>query len=250
METIIKIDSLFKEIDKRSILQDISFEVKKGEIFTIIGGSGSGKTSITKHIIGFWKPTKGTILVKDKNVAQLSREELNELRKSIGYVFQEGALFDSLKVWQNIGFYSLEHTNESPQKIKKIVIEKLKLLNLDDSIMELYPSELSGGMKKRVSIARAIFNSPEIIIYDEPTSGLDPLTSRVIDSLILDLKLKLDITSILVTHDMVSALSLSDKILLLDKGKTVFLGTKEEFLRSDNKLVKSFIENSTWNIND
>ncbi len=249
METIIKIDSLFKEIDNRPILQDISFEVKKGEIFTIIGGSGSGKTSITKHIIGFWKPTKGNILVKDKNVAQLSREELNELRKSIGYVFQEGALFDSLKVWQNIGFYSLEHTNESPEKIKNLVIEKLKLLNLDDSIIELYPSELSGGMKKRVSIARAIFNSPEIIIYDEPTSGLDPLTSRVIDSLILDLKLKLNITSILVTHDMVSALSLSDKILLLDKGKTAFLGTKEEFLRSNNELVKSFIKNSTWNVN-
>jgi len=244
MDIAISVKNLTKTIDGRTILKNISFDVYKKEVFTIIGGSGSGKTSITKHIVGLWQPTEGDIKIKSTSIVNLDKDELNKIRLKIGYVFQEGALFDSLKIWENVGFYYLEHTNKSKDEIIKIAIEKLKEVNLDESILYLMPSELSGGMRKRVSLARALATDPEIVIYDEPTSGLDPITSRIIDKLILDLKLRLGITSIVVTHDMVSALSISDRIMVLDKGEQKFLGTKEEFLNSKEPAAKMFIENA------
>ncbi len=248
MDKIISIKNLTKTIKDRTILKDINFEVFKGEIFTIIGGSGSGKTSITKHIIGLWQPTEGDVIINNKSIIGLDKDELNEIRLKMGYVFQSGALFDSLKVWENVGFYYLEHTEKPKGEIVNIVRQKLKDVNLDDSILELMPSELSGGMQKRVSLARALATDPEIIIYDEPTSGLDPITSRIIDKLILTLKAKLGITSIVVTHDMVSALSISDRIMVLEKGERKFIGTKEEFLSSNQESVKSFLENGLLKI--
>ncbi len=240
-EIVVKVENLYKEIEGRKILKGVSFEVRKGEIFSIIGGSGSGKTSITKHIIGLWKPTSGRVEVFGKEVSKLSLREMDELRKNIGYVFQEGALFDSLKVWENVGFYFLEHTNMRREEIRKIALEKLRLVDLEEDVMDLMPSELSGGMRKRVSIARAIATNPQLIIYDEPTSGLDPITSRVIDRLILQLRERTGTTAIVVTHDMISAFTISDRLMVVKKGEIVAMGTPEEVLKSDDPFIQEFI---------
>ncbi len=246
MNTVVKVENLYKEINGRVILRDISFEVREGEIYSIIGGSGSGKTSITKHIVGLWKPTKGKAIVFEKDISELSQKELDELRKDIGYVFQEGALFDSLRVWENVGFYFLEHTNMKKEEIRRIALEKLKLVDLGEEVLDLMPSELSGGMKKRVAIARAIATNPKLIIYDEPTSGLDPITSRVIDRLILELREKTKTTAIVVTHDMISAFSISDRILVLRKGEVVAEGTPEEIMSCDDPFVKEFLRSGMF----
>lgn len=241
MNEVVRVEGLYKEIDGRKILKGVSFEVREKEIFSIIGGSGSGKTSITKHIIGLWRPSSGKVYVFGRDVSSLSRAEMDELRKDIGYVFQEGALFDSLTVWENVGFYFLEHTNMSRGEIRDIAMEKLRLVDLDESVMDLMPSELSGGMRKRVAIARAIATDPRLIIYDEPTSGLDPITSRVIDRLILQLKGKTGTTAIVVTHDMISAFTISDRLLLLRKGEVVAMGGPEEVINSPDPFVQEFI---------
>ncbi len=241
MIPVVEIRNLVKRIEGREILKGISFEVREREIFSIIGGSGSGKTSITKHIIGLWKPTSGSVKVFGKEVGELSQRELDELRKNIGYVFQEGALFDSMKVWENVGFYYLEHTDMPRDQIKEIALDKLRLVDLDEDVLDLMPSELSGGMRKRVSIARAIATNPKLIIYDEPTSGLDPITSRVIDQLILDLRERTGTTAIVVTHDMISAFTISDRLILVKKGNAIAMGTPEEVLRNDDPFVKEFV---------
>jgi phospholipid/cholesterol/gamma-HCH transport system ATP-binding protein len=238
---VVEIRELRKVIEGREILKGISFEVKEREIFSIIGGSGSGKTSITKHIIGLWKPTSGSVRVFGKEVPSLSQEELDRLRKNIGYVFQEGALFDSMKVWENVGFYFLEHTDMPRSEIRDLALQKLRLVDLDEDVLDLMPSELSGGMRKRVSIARAIATDPQLIIYDEPTSGLDPITSRVIDRLILDLREKTGTTAIVVTHDMISAFTISDRLILVKKGVAVAMGTPQEVLMSEDPLVNEFV---------
>lgn len=239
----VKVENLTKVINGRIILQDVSFEVKEGEIFTIVGGSGSGKTSITKCIVGLWQPTSGKVEVLGKDLLSLKKVELDELRKQIGYVFQGAALFDSLKVWENVVFYYLEKTDRNQDELRNLAIEKLKLVGLGEEVLDLYPSELSGGMRKRVGIARAIATDPRLIIYDEPTSGLDPITSRLIDQLILSLREKTGITSIVVTHDLVSAFSISDRIMVLQSGRVVQIGTKEEILYSSVPFVKEFIKN-------
>ncbi len=248
MDPAVEIGNLTKYINGRLILDNISFEIRRGEIFTIIGGSGSGKTSITKHIIGLWKPTRGYVKVFGKEISSMNFIEIENLRKRIGYVFQQGALFDSLAVWENVGFFFLEHENMDEEKIKDIVVEKLKMVNLSDEIMYLLPSELSGGMRKRVAIARAIATNPELVIYDEPTSGLDPITSRVIDDLIVHLRDKTGSTAIVVTHDMVSAFQISDRMLILNRGRVVQIGTREEILKSDIKFVKDFIKKGVGEI--
>ena len=240
-EVVVRVENLHKEIEGRKILRGVSFEVKEREIFSIIGGSGSGKTSITKHIVGLWRPTSGKVYVFGKEVGSLSQRELDELRKDIGYVFQEGALFDSLKVWENVGFYFLEHTNMSRKEIREIALEKLRLVDLDEDVLDLMPSELSGGMRKRVSIARAIATNPRLIIYDEPTSGLDPITSRVIDRLILQLRERTGTTAIVVTHDMISAFTISDRLLVLRKGEVITAGRPEEVINSPDPFVQEFL---------
>ncbi len=240
-EIVVKVEDLYKEIEGRQILRGVSFEVREREIFSIIGGSGSGKTSITKHIVGLWKPSSGRVVVFGREVAKLSGTELDDLRKNIGYVFQEGALFDSMKVWENVGFYFLEHTNMKEEEIRRLALEKLRLVDLDEDVLDLMPSELSGGMRKRVSIARAIATNPRLIIYDEPTSGLDPITSRVIDRLILQLRERTGTTAIVVTHDMISAFTISDRILVLRKGEVVATGRPDEVINSPDPFVQDFI---------
>ena len=239
---IIEIKNLYKRFGTREILKNINLSIYEGEIFVIIGGSGSGKSSLLKHIIGLWKPDNGCVCIFGKDITKMSEIELDKIRLKMGYVFQEGALFDFLKVWENVGFYYLEHTKMKKSEIKKLAIEILKKVDLDESVADLYPSQLSGGMKKRVSTARAIAGEGKIILYDEPTSGLDPITSRNIDNLIVNLRNKLGSTSIVVTHDMISALNIADRIAFLYKGEIVQVGTPEEILNSKHPLVREFVE--------
>ena len=241
MEPVVEVENLNLIIEGRHILKNVSFKINKGEIFTILGGSGSGKTTITKCIVGLLKPTSGNIKVFGKEITQINPLELNGLRKEIGYVFQGAALFDSLKVWENVVFYYLEHSHMKEEELKEIALTYLKMVGLEEQTLELYPSELSGGMKKRVGIARAIATQPKLVIYDEPTSGLDPITSRLIDNLIKELRDKTSSTALVVSHDMVSAFTISDGIMILREGEVVLIGTPQEVLESQDPFVREFL---------
>jgi phospholipid/cholesterol/gamma-HCH transport system ATP-binding protein len=241
MEPVVEVENLNLIIEGRHILKNVSFKINKGEIFTILGGSGSGKTTITKCIVGLSKPTSGSIKVFGKEITQINPLELNSLRKEIGYVFQGAALFDSLKVWENVVFYYLEHSHMKEEELKEIALTYLNMVGLGEHTLELYPSELSGGMKKRVGIARAIATQPKLVIYDEPTSGLDPITSRLIDNLIKELRDKTSSTALVVSHDMVSAFTISDRIMILREGEVVLIGTPQEVLESKDSFVREFL---------
>ncbi len=236
----IKVENLVKKFGNRLILKGISFEVYEKEIFVLMGGSGSGKSTTLKHIIGLQKPTSGKIYINGIDITSLPEDKLIEIRKKMGYLFQEGALFDFLKVWENVGFYYLENTDMKPEEVYKIAKEKLAMVGMART-EELYPSQLSGGMRKRASLARAIATNPEIVLYDEPTSGLDPVMSAIIDQLILKLRKELGVTSIVVTHDLDSAFSIADRIALIHKGKIYAIGTPEEIKQSDDPIVKQFV---------
>ncbi|WP_028950280.1 ABC transporter ATP-binding protein [Sulfurihydrogenibium subterraneum] len=243
MSVKIKVENLVKVFGKREVLKNVSFEVREREVFVIMGGSGSGKSTVIKHIIGLLKPTSGKIYVNGVDITTLKDFELIEFRKKIGYLFQEGALFDSLKIWENVGFYYLENTKMPEHEIRKLATQKLALVGLKD-IEDLYPSQLSGGMRKRVSLARAISYDPEIILYDEPTSGLDPVTSAMIDNLILKLRDELGVTSIVVTHDLESAFNIADKIAMIHKGVIYAVGTPQEIKNHPDPIVQQFINRS------
>lgn len=247
MEYIIRVEGLNLYLQGRHILKDISFNVKRGEIFTILGGSGSGKTTITKCLVGLYKPTSGKVEVFGKDLSTLRLLELDEVRRKIGYVFQGAALFDSLRVWENVVFYHLEHDNMKEEELRQKALKYLQMVGLSEEVLDLYPSELSGGMKKRVGIARAIATNPELIIYDEPTSGLDPITSRLIDELIISLRDKTNSTAIVVSHDMVSAFTISDRIMVLKEGQVVQVGSKEEILNSNIPFVREFLKKGLGN---
>jgi phospholipid/cholesterol/gamma-HCH transport system ATP-binding protein len=240
MKKKIVVRNLSKSFGKKEVLKNISFEVYEGEIFILMGGSGSGKSTTIKHIIGLLKPDSGSIEIDGVDITKLSKNELIEFRKKLGYLFQEGALFDSLKVWENVGFYYLENTKMKEKEIRELAREKLKLVGLKD-VEDLYPSQLSGGMRKRVALARAISTSPEIILYDEPTSGLDPITSAMIDNLIENLRNNLGITSIVVTHDLATAFGIGDRIAFIHKGVIYAIGTPEEIRKNPDPLVQQFI---------
>ena len=207
----------------------------------VIGGSGTGKSVLIKCTIGILKPEQGKIFVAGKEIASLKEKELYELRKKFGMLFQAGALFDSLKVWENVGFGLLQHTNLSEKEVKAHAIAKLNLLGLYN-IEDLMPSELSGGMRKRVSLARAIALEPEILLYDEPTTGLDPIRADSINNLIVEMREKIKVTSIAITHDMVSAYKIGDRIAMLYQGMIVEVGTPDEIKNSQNEIVQQFIQ--------
>jgi len=236
----IVVRDLSKSFGDRKVLKSVSFDVYEGEIFILIGGSGSGKSTTIKHIIGLLQPDSGSIEIDGVDITKLSKKELIEFRRKLGYLFQEGALFDSLKVWENVGFYYLENTKMSEKEIKEIAIEKLSLVGLK-GVEDLYPSQLSGGMRKRVSLARAISTNPEIVLYDEPTSGLDPITSAMIDNLILNLRNTLGMTSIVVTHDLATAFDIGDRIAFIHKGVIYAIGTPEEIKNRPDPVVQQFI---------
>ncbi len=250
MNPLVFVESLNLQIGDRQILKDVSFEVYEGQVFTILGGSGSGKTTITKCIVGLLKPTSGRVEVFGSDVSSLSQMGLDDVRKRIGYVFQGAALFDSLTVWENVVFYHLEHGNYKEEELKSIALKYLNMVGLSEEHLDLYPSELSGGMKKRVGIARAIAIEPELIIYDEPTSGLDPITSRLIDELIVNLREKTGSTAIVVSHDLVSAFSISDRIMIIKDGQVVKIGTREEIINSSLPFVREFIKKGLGDLHE
>lgn len=234
----------FKNVEKtfdRKIIDGMSFQVNKGEVFCIIGGSGTGKSVSLKLLLGLVPFEAGNIFYKGKDLTFLSEKEMCKIRPEIGMVFQYAALFDSLNVYDNIAYPLRELGTYSEDEIEKIVTNCLNLVNLGHTA-HLEPSELSGGMKKRIGLARAIASHPEVILYDEPTAGLDPTNVNRIDRLILDMKQKLKVTSIVVTHNMPSVFKIADRVALLYDKKIAFMGTVEELKTSNNPIVQKFIK--------
>ncbi len=239
-EPMIKVVDLYKAFGTKKVLQGASLEICKGESMVVLGGSGTGKSVLIKCIIGILKADAGKIYVAGQEATSLDEWQMNEMRKKFGMLFQGGALFDSLSVWENVGFGLKQHSNLSDKEIKERAVEKLKLVGLYN-VENLRTSELSGGMMKRVSLARAICMEPEILLYDEPTTGLDPIMADVINELIIHLKKTINVTSIAITHDMVSAYKIADKIAMLYKGKIVEVGTPDEIRGSKSEVVQQFI---------
>jgi phospholipid/cholesterol/gamma-HCH transport system ATP-binding protein len=241
---MIELINVYKKLGEKQILHGVSFHVGKGETYVIIGRSGTGKSVTLKNIIGLLRPDAGQIKVMGTDVSHLTTREFYNLRNDIGVLFQSGALINWLNVEENVALPLMEHEKLPPQEVKRIVREKLSLVNLRN-VEHLTTDTLSGGMKKRVGLARAIVRNPQIILYDEPTSGLDPVMSNQINELILSLQQKLGVTSICVTHDMESAYMIANKIGMLYEGKIIAEGTPEEIKNSKNAIVRQFIHGST-----
>jgi phospholipid/cholesterol/gamma-HCH transport system ATP-binding protein len=237
---MIEILGVSKSFGEHKVLDQLSLKIDTGSTCVIIGRSGCGKSVLLKHIVGIIRPDKGTIFVDGKEVPKLSEKELNALRMKISMVFQGGALFDSMTVGDNVGFGLIEHTHIAHKELLEKIEESLCLVDLC-GIANLMPSELSGGMKKRVALARAICIRPEILLYDEPTTGVDPITADSINELIRSLHDKLKVTSIVVTHDMKSAYRIADRIAMMYQGKIIAEGTAEEIQNSNHAVVHQFI---------
>jgi phospholipid/cholesterol/gamma-HCH transport system ATP-binding protein len=240
---MIKIIDVHKDFANKQVLRGTNLHIQKGESMVVIGGSGSGKSVLMKHVIGLLQPDSGQVFIDGQNIANMPERKLNELRQKFGMLFQGAALFDSMPVWENVGFGLIEHTNLSDKKIKEIVAQKLEMVGLS-GVEDMKPAELSGGMKKRVGLARAIAMEPHILLYDEPTTGLDPIMADAINNLIIDMRKKLQITSLTITHDMVSAYKIADRIAMLYEGKIIEVGTPEEIKNTTNPIVKQFITGS------
>ncbi len=238
---IIRIEKLHKAFGSQRVLNGINLEIPARKITVIMGKSGEGKSVLLKHLIGLMRADAGNIWVQDKNISQMDEWDLNEFRKNFGMLFQDAALFDSMTVFENIAFPLKEHTSHSRKKIREIVEEKLALVGLKNVEHKL-PAQLSGGMRKRVGLARAIALSPQIILYDEPTTGLDPIMTDSVDRLILEMKNKLQITSVVISHDLKSAFEIGDKIALLHQGEMIEEGNPEEFQKSTHPFVRQFLE--------
>lgn len=239
----IVVDGLRKRFGDYEALSDINMTIRRGHIAVIIGGSGAGKTTLLKILIGLDRPTGGAIYVNGQNIVPLSERQLNKVRQKFGMVFQYSALLDSMNVLDNVAFPLREHSKLGEKQIRDKVREKLHVLKLDGT-EKRFPSELSGGMRKRVALARALMLDPEVIMYDEPTSGLDPVTSRLVDELIVDTRDRFGVTSIIISHDMAGALRISDEIYLLARGRIVASGSPAELIHSDHQLAREFFESS------
>lgn len=240
---MIEIINLHKSFGKNHVLRGVNLKVEKGESMVVIGGSGSGKSVLIKHIIGILKPDDGAVLIDAIDIAKLKENELYEVRKKFGMLFQSAALFDSFSVWENVSFALMRQNKISEKEAKAIAIEKLRMVGLV-GVEDLMPSELSGGMKKRVSLARAIAHEPEILLYDEPTTGLDPIMADAINELIVEMKQHLSVTSVAITHDMNSAYKIADRIAMLYEGRIIEVGTPDEIKNTKNPIVKQFVTGS------
>jgi len=238
--SLIELRHIYKRFGWLEVLNDVNLLVEKGKCLVILGASGSGKSVMLKHIVGLLRPDRGEVWFSGQRIDILSERDLMKVRERFGFLFQQGALFDSDNVAKNVGFPLAEHTNKKPEEIAEIVNHKLRMVGLPD-IGKKMPAELSGGQRKRVALARAIALDPEVILYDEPTTGLDPIRSDVINELIIKLQHQLHVTSIVVTHDMNSAFKVADRLVMLYEGKLIFDGTSEEIRTTKNEVVKRFV---------
>ncbi|MBN1212329.1 MAG: ABC transporter ATP-binding protein [candidate division Zixibacteria bacterium] len=239
-KTFIQIENLYKSFNHMPVLNGVNLNINKGESIVIIGQSGCGKSVLLKHLIRLMEPDDGKVFIEGMNLSLLYGEQLVATRRRFGMLFQSAALFDSLTVAENVGLGLKESRRFEQSEIERVVAEKLEMVGLSGSA-EKYPAELSGGMRKRVGLARAIANNPEVLLYDEPTTGLDPITSDIINDLIVDLNTKLKVTSVAVTHDMTSAFKIANRIVMLYEGKIEIDGTPEEIKNTDNEVVRQFI---------
>lgn len=240
---MITISNLWKSFGEKQVLRGVTLEIKEGETMVIIGRSGCGKSILLKHIIGVMKPSGGEILIDGVEITSLSEKELNRVRLRFGMLFQAGALFDSMTVGENVGFFLSEHTDLDRQAIGRKVRERLSMVGLV-GVEHLMPAELSGGMRKRVALARAICMDSKIVLYDEPTTGIDPVMGAGINRLINKLQNELRLTSIVVTHDMKSAYEVADRMAMLYEGRIIEIGTPEEIMTSSNQVVQQFVTGS------
>ncbi len=243
---MIEIRNLQKNFGEKQVLKNVNLTIEEGKVTCILGGSGCGKSTLIKCMIRLEDATAGQIIVNGKDITKINSEiKIAAIRRHFGYLFQEGALFDSMTVGENVAFGLKYLTNVPESDYPKIIREKLALVGLQEDVAKLNPSELSGGMKKRVSLARVLAVNPKVILYDEPTTGLDPIMSDIISDLVLDLKAKLGVTSVVITHDMHSAFKIADYIAFLYEGQILLYGTPEEFRRTDNPYVKQFVNGSS-----
>jgi phospholipid/cholesterol/gamma-HCH transport system ATP-binding protein len=237
----------FREVHKaygtKQVLRGANLTVYRGEVMVILGGSGTGKSVTLRHMLGLEAPDDGRVIVEEEDITDLPEEELYRVRKKFGMLFQSGALFDSMTVFENIAFPLREHTDMSDEEIGRAVREKLELVNLPNTA-HLMPVDLSGGMRKRVGLARSIVLDPKMILYDEPTTGLDPITAQKINELIIDLQSKLSVTSVVVTHDIQSAFSVGDRIAFLNRGVFEWVGTMEQARDADHPVLREFFRSS------
>ncbi|KUG25259.1 methionine abc transporter atp-binding protein [hydrocarbon metagenome] len=239
---MIEIVELYKSFEDNKVLRGVNLTIEPGQTFAIIGRSGCGKSVLLKHIVGLLEPDSGYIKIEGIDISQLGEKDLTKLRMNFGYLFQGAALFDSLNVEENVSLSLIENDyGYSKEEIKKKVEEKLSLVGLP-GIQKVKPAELSGGMRKRVGLARALITDPKYILYDEPTTGLDPVMSDSIDELIKELAEKLNVTSIVVTHDMFSVKNVAARIAMMHEGKIYFNGTPDEVLQSEDPVIKGFIQ--------
>jgi phospholipid/cholesterol/gamma-HCH transport system ATP-binding protein len=239
-EAFVRFEDVHKAFGAKKVLEGITFDIRRGETMVVLGGSGSGKSVLLRHIIGLHRPDRGRVIVDGEDIGSYDEEELIPVRKKVAMLFQGGALFDSMNVLENIAYGLREHTDLPDERIRDIVRAKLALVELE-GVEDLMPSELSGGMKKRVALARSISMDPRCILYDEPTTGLDPVTAQTINALMRNLQARLEVTSVVVTHDIASAFLVGDRIGYLFDGRMDFLGTVEEARVSREPRLRHFL---------
>jgi phospholipid/cholesterol/gamma-HCH transport system ATP-binding protein len=242
-EPFVEFRDVHKAYGVKAVLRGANVTVYRGEVLVILGGSGSGKSVTLRHMLGLEAPDSGRVLVEEEDITDFPEEELYRVRKKFGMLFQSGALFDSMTVFENVAFPLREHTEMGEEEIARAVRERLELVNLPNT-EHLMPVDLSGGMRKRVGLARSIVLDPKMILYDEPTTGLDPITAQKINELIIDLQSKLNVTSVVVTHDIQSAFSVGDRIAFLNKGVFEFVGTMDDARDSSHPILREFFKAS------
>ena len=241
MNSLIEVIDVEKGFETTPVLTGVSFALEKGETLVVMGGSGSGKTVLLRLIAGLWRPDAGQIRVFDRNIEDLTEEELLPIRRRLGYVFQGAALFDSLTVYENVAYPLREHTRLREEEIRRRVIHFLSLVGLNDTVLGQAPAELSGGMRKRVGIARALVGQPEVMLYDEPTAGLDPTNSKLVTELIVQMREGVCDSAIVVTHDLDLAKAAADRVAVLIGGRFAAMGTPAEVMAASDEAVQAFL---------